>query len=836
MKREQPISLFQWIWKSYIKTTVIPLLLVELVFIGIYFVTNEWSRERQILSMKNEVLSEMRIVASQEAAIIDSQTQRISALTDLYRDAISHALDTEAQMPEEDRRRLSMNSDGAYYSRSDTSAGGAAVFYSGMVPVGAVEKNKVASLLTLQPLMKSLIAREPLASAVYFNTFDSLNVIYPYFDVISQYPAKMNIPEYNFYYEADGERNPDRKAVWTDAYLDPAGNGWMASSIAPVYNGNVLEGVAGIDVTVDTFRKDVLEMDIPWEGLGLLVGHTGTILAIPDKGEQLFDITELTSHDYQKAVEQDTFKPDEFNLFTHKDLKNLIPEMTGNSQGLSEVIIGGQKQIVAWSTIENTGWKFIVLASEENILADTNRLKQELFQIGMYMIMGLIVFYIIYFAVLNRRSRIMSERISAPLMMINNIALEIGQGKYEQNIPDIHVVEMRETADILTRVGRRLGESNNELTKAKDALESREADMNAMIQSLNDMISEVDESGVIGKIWSVDKRYDSVVAKGFEGKHLDSLFDPETTLRVMNVIRQVLLTGETAGLEYEVITRKGPRWMQSQLSPIHRKNEQIRKVCMVSRDISERKQIEESMRISKEMAEKANRAKSEFLSNMSHELRTPMNAILGFAQLLDYDHSDPLTASQQESVTEIIKAGKHLLQLISEILDLSRIEAGRLALSIETLRVGDILEESFAWIRPLCSPNEIQFNNEAFPGYEELIRCDRIRMKQVLLNILSNAIKYNKPKGTVTVSVVREDEQTLGIIVEDTGVGICEEELREIFEPFHRVLQGKQIEGAGIGLAVSSKLLNIMGGDVHVVSKVGIGSQFKILIPLGTKE
>lgn len=831
MSREKTVSIFEWIWKPYIKTAVIPLLLVELVFIGIYFVTNNWSRERHIASMKSEVFNEMQILASQEAAVIDGQTQRVATITNLYRDSISLALKQGATLGEDDRNRLVMGSDGAYYSVADSPAGGAAVFYSALHTVGNEQKGKVASLLTLQPQMESIIAREKLAAAIYFNSFDSLNIIYPYIDARTQYEPKMNIPEFNFYYEADEAHNPDHKVVWTDAYLDPAGNGWMASCIAPIYSGALLEGVAGIDITIDTFRKEILGLEIPWNGHGLLVDSNGVILAMPDKVEQLFGIQELTSHKYEETVKADTFKPEEFNLFAHEDLRTIATDLTGSDKGLAEVQVRGENQILAWSTVENTGWKLIVLAAEDTILAETNHLRHELFEIGVYMIIGLIFFYVIYFVVLNRRARNMSRRMSEPLQRINKIAVEIGQGQYEQDVPDIHVIELRQTAEILTKVGQKLGASNKALTEAKDALESREANINAMIQSVDDMIAEIDESGVIIKVWTVDKKYDLTLARNYEGKHVDTLFDLPTTMHFMELLQQILITGETAGLEYKVSTGIGPRWMQALITPIHNKSEPIRKVVMISRDISDRKLIEESMRSSKETAEKANQAKSEFLSSMSHELRTPMNAILGFAQLLEYDSTDPLTASQQENVKEIIKAGKHLLHLISEMLDLSRIEAGRMALTIEAVRLGDILEESFSWIQPICDQNAIRFHNAAESMYEQLIECDRFRMKQVLLNILSNAVKYNKVNGSITVSVLPASADRVAIVVEDTGIGISGQNLDIIFEPFHRINTDQRVEGTGIGLTLSSKLLELMNGEITAESRMGEGSRFQILIP-----
>jgi hypothetical protein len=225
-------------------------------------------------------------------------------------------------------------------------------------------------------------------------------------------------------------------------------------------------------------------------------------------------------------------------------------------------------------------------------------------------------------------------------------------------------------------------------------------------------------------------------------------------------------------------------------------------------------------------AERASRAKSEFLSGMSHELRTPMNSVLGFGQLLELDPT--LSPRAQSYVRELMRGGEHLLELINEILDLARIEAGRMRLSVEAVALAPVLSESMALVAPLAAAREIRMT-DAPAALDAVVIADRMRLKQVLVNLLSNAVKYNRAGGSVRVAVDRQRAGYLRVSVEDTGIGIAPEKLSELFQPFHRLgAEDSGSEGTGIGLVISRSLVELMGGTIGVNSVPGDGTVFWI--------
>lgn len=290
--------------------------------------------------------------------------------------------------------------------------------------------------------------------------------------------------------------------------------------------------------------------------------------------------------------------------------------------------------------------------------------------------------------------------------------------------------------------------------------------------------------------------------------------------------------GEPSNYEFEWICRNGDRrviaWSNS---TIKNSRGAVEYVIETGIDITERKAVEKALIRERDKAEQASRAKSDFLSRMSHELRTPLNAILGFSQLLNTDRESPLNPIQHENVKEILQASNHLLDLINDMLDMSRIEAGRLQVNMDTVPLAPLLNDCVTLMQAEAEQRDIQLQFGPIVPVE--VRADATRLKQVIFNLLSNAIKYNRERGQVRVSCLAQANGDIRIAVSDTGEGLSSEQQAMLFAPFERLeADRKAIPGAGIGLALSKRLTEFMGGSIGVESEVGKGSTF--WVQLGT--
>lgn len=332
-----------------------------------------------------------------------------------------------------------------------------------------------------------------------------------------------------------------------------------------------------------------------------------------------------------------------------------------------------------------------------------------------------------------------------------------------------------------------------------------------------------------GRFMLVNRRFAETVGReiaGIVGRTASDVLPPGLMEGFLALDPQAVATGEPVEIETATGTDGVARTYLAARYPLRDAAGTVYALCGMATDITELKRAEADAHDSRRAAEEANRAKSEFLSRMSHELRTPLNAVLGFAQLLELGDLD---ADGRESVRYIKRGGQQLLDLINEVLDMSRIETGSLSLSPEPVWLPDIIEEQLTLIAPLAIDHGIRVEALTSPACAAHVLADRQRLRQVLLNLLSNAVKYNRPDGQIAIGCRDVGEGRIRIEVSDTGVGIPPENLERLFIPFDRLgAEQTPIEGTGIGLTLARRLVEQMGGTLSVESAVGEGSTFAV--------
>ncbi len=818
----KPIGLRQWIWRAFVRSALIPLVLVETALIAIYLLTNNAIRDAQVEHLRETALNDLQAAVSLESRLISEQLSQVSSLTQLYRNLTAQALQSVApgQVPE-----LALSDEGVRYSPSDD--GGAAVFYSNATAPERHDLQKIARLRQLEPLMKEIEARNPLVASLYFNSWDSFNHIYPWFFTLDQYPADMDIPKYNFYYLADAKHNPSRGVVWTDVYLDPAGHGWMMSATAPVYRGDFLEGVVGIDITVSGILEQIGQVQVPWGGYAMLVSDDLSIMALPEPGEADFGLAELTEHSYLDAIRREMFKPEDFQLDRRPETAELAAAISGASSGVQQVMLGGRPQLVAWTTVAQTGWHLLAVVDEAAVFRQTNALASRYQQIGYLLIAGLVLFYIGFFALMWLRARQLSGALLTPIAGISRMLGEIGVGRWQPEPAQSQIRELDEMCRHTQDIGSRLAYSESERWEAQRRLE-------LVLESATESLWEYDMPNHRLRI-----RGSMVTRFGLpSGQLSDSEFRrrihpddlPQALAQIERVSRGLQQRYEA---EYRFADTQGQyHWLLSRGRVLaHDPDTGVAKILAGTHvDIDALKRVEEELRTATLQAQAASEAKGRLLSGISHELRTPLNAILGFAQLMRMDCDDESQSEAAEYLDEILLASRHLNQLLGEILEWSSLQNEPAQLELQAVDVCKLMRECAELVSLDVQQRGLHLQLQ-LPDEPLQVLAEPRRLRQVLLNLLSNAMKYNVPDGHISLRAETSPGH-VRLLVEDSGLGIEPAQQAQVFEPFQRLgRENSMIQGTGIGLSLCLEFARLMNGQLGLHSEPGVGSRFWIDLP-----
>jgi PAS domain S-box-containing protein len=370
----------------------------------------------------------------------------------------------------------------------------------------------------------------------------------------------------------------------------------------------------------------------------------------------------------------------------------------------------------------------------------------------------------------------------------------------------------------------------SERKKAEQRLSVSESRFKDIAESMSDWIWEVDANGVY--TFCSERVEDILGYRPDEiiGRTPFDFMNPEEVPKITDVFTAMVAEkSPIKDLENWNVTKDGRAvCLLTNGIPLLDKDGGFYGYRGVDTDITQRKLTEQALIKAKEEAEIASKAKSQFMSRMSHELRTPLNAILGYTELLmDPDAEDKLSEDQRTSLNTVQQAGRHLLYLINEVLDLAKIEAGTMTVALTHVNWHSEISQCIELTSPMAQQYGVRLHMESNQNTPQLVHADSMRLKQVLLNLLSNAVKYNHHDGDVTVIIKERDNSVVRIEVHDTGAGLNEQQIENLFQPFNRLsAEDSEMEGVGIGLVISKHLIELMGGTIGVHSIVGSGTVF----------
>ncbi len=482
------IQLQSLLYRGFLSSALIPLLVIELCLLLMYFGANRFIFDAYQNSLLDEALQGINQAAELEA---DSFNQRLRAVDQLAAVmAVSHeaffaslpaptataATSTSTSgmagcsrpMPD---GFLQQHANGAWFTPVDN--GGASVYYASHTPMTVATLAKAWCSESLDVQLKAMVEHNDLVTQAYLNTRDDMNRIYPFMaDAAGQYGPDLHMQDYNFYYLADAEHNPQRQPVWTGVYLDPAGQGWMASVVAPVYQGDRLEGVSGLDITIDSFVSNVLQGEHRWNGGRFLVDAEGMILAMPPEIESLLQLQELKSHVYQSAIDGTVEKPEAFNLLKSGDAEVRLrmgellasPEREGN---LDNLVLDSRQYLLNAQLVEETGWRLITVVDRQALLAPMAHLKDISQRAGFIAIVLMAVFYLLFFLYLEWKSRRLAEQVSQPMKKLSQWSQSLGANPDNERFESVGIAEIDQLYLDVNRMSSHLEEKTRLLVDSQ---------------------------------------------------------------------------------------------------------------------------------------------------------------------------------------------------------------------------------------------------------------------------------------------------------------------------------------------------------------------------------
>ncbi len=467
-------TLKHFVFRHYARSALIPLLTIELLLLVAYFGINYYTNKQTEKTLRNEVVLIMPALVNKEADLINKDFELITRQTRYFAEAHKALFDNPKayRVIGDDPKFAIAPSKGLYQlNRKEWSS----LFFTHGDKLTQAQKEKAYITAALDPLYKQMVVGTPNVVASYLNTPDNMNRLYPFIPrVYEQYPADLNMEDYNFYYMADRKHNPGGGPVWTGVYLDPAGHGWMLSCVAPVLNHKQFSGVVGLDVTVQDLVNDVLKQDLPWGATAFLTDKHGMILAMSPQTEGILGLKELKKHVYTSTVSKEQMKPEDYNILKNHNavIANTFKMIYQSKQ---QVHMMDQVFVVS-GQIPSTGWRLFVLVEQAKVLGSVNKIAYLSHMIGLIMIGIMVSFYLFFMLFLWKRAISMSDEIATPVAILSAAASELGSEEHRDAIPLCGVIEIDALTENFNIMSLQLDKRTQALVESEVLVKVQEKD------------------------------------------------------------------------------------------------------------------------------------------------------------------------------------------------------------------------------------------------------------------------------------------------------------------------------------------------------------------------
>lgn len=441
------ITLEKLIYKNYLKTSLASIIFIETILVLVYFLVSNNIINKNIDYILKDLQKNTTSIVNEKIDLINNKLSEMESLVNILQKEHQDFFTNKLKFSPNQDIEFSFASNGMFYKVNNN--GGSSVVVSNETKIDDDLLNELKNSEIFDITFKTIVNHEDDVVAAYFNSRKNFTRYYPFLnDSFDVFPSDINMTNYNFYYLADANHNPNRKSVWTDVYLDPAHKGWLLSIIAPIYNKDILEGVTGIDVSLENFISSFLKLKLPYDGKSFVMNKNGNLIAMQNELTNIFGIDNLNPYSYKKdeKIEETVYKNLEFNIenFKNEELVNTINRLIKQDLSQNSVMINGKKYLLFLEEVKKTNWYVISFIEEDKVLENVKNLEQEYKIVG-YLVVGFIfIFYILFFIFLSKKAKEFVSQIVEPLKNMILVTKNIGENNSISFDKQSNIIELDE--------------------------------------------------------------------------------------------------------------------------------------------------------------------------------------------------------------------------------------------------------------------------------------------------------------------------------------------------------------------------------------------------------